>query len=278
MIQPVPRVALVLGAVLSLASLAACDDDKPSSAPGVAATASTPAAAVPSAAAPAPSAAVPTAAAPAPSAAPSPAPKKQAPCSKDATVAFADANTETIVRRQLQKPTGPIPRSDLPKIHTLDLTKTASDDLDLCMVSDCTGVRSLYFPPGPMDDITLVKRFTQLQTLGLVSTQVKDLSPIQGLGNMDRLMLSHAPIEDISVVASLKKLTEIYLDDTAVTDLSPLAKTPLLEVVSIKNTRIADISPLRGLKSLQKLYISGSLVKDVSPVSGIPRLKIFQDE
>jgi internalin A len=247
-----------------------CDDDKSSAKPvaSSAPSASTQAAAT---APPPVTASASVAAAP-----PAP-PKKRGPCTKEATITFTDANTETIVRRQLVKPTGPILRADLPRIKTLVLTDTKSDDVDMCLIAECTGAKSLYFGPGGLEDISPVKRLTQLMTLGIVSTAVKDLTPLQGLGNMDRLDISHTQVEDITVVGSFVKLTELTMDDTSVSDLSALAKTPLLEKLSIKNTRVSDLSPLKGLRSLQKLWISGSLVKDISPVSGMPKLKIIQD-
>src|SRR5262245_38483062 len=108
--------------------LAACDDPKP-------------------AAMAAPSASAPVAAAPkveetsAASAAPSSSPpsrtvrrKDPASCPKNDPVVFEDATLETAVRRQLQKPSGPIARAELKKVKTLDLSQASSNDaLDPCV-------------------------------------------------------------------------------------------------------------------------------------------------
>src|SRR5690242_4165990 len=86
--------------------IGACDDAKPT------------AQAAPSASAPA--VAPPKVEEPAASASPSAAPaqhvvkrKDPASCPKDGPVVFEDTTLETVVRRQLQKPSGPIARTDL---------------------------------------------------------------------------------------------------------------------------------------------------------------------
>jgi internalin A len=245
--------------------LVACDE-KPMGAPdGAAKEAAT------AASAPAPSASV----AEGPDAGP-PRKKRTGPCPKDANVTFDDPTLEKVVRRQLQRPTGPIARADLHNIKTLDLHEASSNDqLDPCMYAEFIGAKGLYLAPGTLDDVTPLKGLTLLESLRLASTAVKDISPLAGLGKMDRIDLSHTPVEDITPIASMANLTELQLDDTVVSDLSPLAKTRKLEMLSIQNTRVSDLGPLRVLTKLKKIYIAGSLVKDISPVQGIPGIKIF---
>src|SRR5580658_7728239 len=136
------RIACLAATVVSLT---ACDDDKyaailhESGAPSASALPTPAAVSAPVASAPAPP------------------PKPKGPCPKDKTVTFTDAATEAVVRFQLGKPQGPIARSDLPRVKTLDITKTHADEVDMCLVSSCTGVKGLYFGSGPLDDVTPLK-------------------------------------------------------------------------------------------------------------------------
>src|SRR5207249_4157578 len=69
-----------------------------------------------------------SAAATATAAAEAPKRKERAPCSKDANVTFSDMTLEAAVRRQLQKDNGPVPKAELAKVKTLDLSQAASND------------------------------------------------------------------------------------------------------------------------------------------------------
>jgi internalin A len=124
--QNVAKLSGMIAASLT-ALLAACDSPKPA------------ASGAPSASAPA--AVAPKVDEPAVSAAPSASPparaskrKDPASCPKNDPVAFEDATLETVVRRQLQKPSGPIARAELKKVKTLDLSQATSNDaLDPCL-------------------------------------------------------------------------------------------------------------------------------------------------
>jgi internalin A len=245
----------------------ACDDGKPAS--------------------PAPSASPPAASVakvetPLASAAPSAAPpahvvkrKDPASCPKDGPVVFEDATLEAAVRRQLQKPSGPIARAELKKVKTLEISQAPNNDqLDPCVFMYLTGLKGLYLAPGDLDDLSPIKGATSLNSLRVSATKVSDLSPLAGMHALDRLDVGRTPVRDLSPLASLTSLTELQLDDTEISDITPLAKLEKLEVLLLKRTRVSDITPLRGLRKLKHLYIEGSLIQDTSPVVGIPGLKV----
>ena len=256
-------IPLALAAALFLPAVA-CDDPPKATAPSATAPAATP---------PPPSSPTPVAS----SAPEAPRKRHEGPCSKDATVTFTDATLEGAVRVQLQKPTGPIPRADLGKVKTLNISTAPTDDeLDPCLFPLFTGVKGLYLAPGKLDDITPLKGLTQLESVRISITQVKDISPLAGLIKLDRLDAGRTPVSDLTPLASCINLTELQIDDTEVGDLAPLAKLKKLEKLSIKRTKVSDVSPLRELTKLKDLYIEGSLVKDLSAVRSIPGLKVHE--
>jgi len=202
--------------------------------------------------------------------------KPRGPCAHEAVMTFDDPVIETVVRRQLQLPNGPVKRDAMKGIKTFNIAQAKIDDLDPCLFAELTGVKGLYLPPGPYSDLTPLKPLVHLESLGLTSTAVKDLGVVATFAHMDRLDLTHTQISDVAPLGALTALTELQLDDTTVVDLSPLSKLVNLEVLSIQNTPVASVAPLHGLTHLKKLYVAGSLVTDLSPVQSIHGLRIFQ--
>src|SRR5437868_3530111 len=252
--------------------LAACDTPKasPSSAPSAAPSAANASASSQPAAPPAATSATVPARAPRQH-------KDPASCAKTGAMAFDDPATEAAVRRQLQKPSGSIAPAELKKIRTLDLSQqTKDDELDPCLFPHLVGLKGLYLAPGELDDLSLLKGATKLESLRVSATKVSDLSPLAGLHNLDRLDLGRTPVRDLSPLAGLVNLTDLQIDDTEISDLSPLARLDKLEVLNIKRTRVSDVSPLKGMRKLKYLYIEGSLVRDVTPLAGLTTLKIHQ--
>ena len=141
-------------------------------------------------------------------------------CPKSGPLTFDDPATETVVRRQLQKPTGAITSAELKKIKTLDLSQAAHDDeLDPCLFPYFSGVKGLYLAPGDLDDISLLKKLLSIESLRLAATKVTDLSALAALTKLDRLDLGRTPVRDITPLSQLVNLTELQLDETEVSDL-----------------------------------------------------------
>src|SRR6266542_6664094 len=81
--------------------------------------------------------------------------KDPASCPKEGPVGFDDPTLEAAIRRQLQKPTGPLARAELRKVKTLDLSQQArADELDPCVFSQLTGLKGLYLPASDIDDLS----------------------------------------------------------------------------------------------------------------------------
>jgi internalin A len=203
--------------------------------------------------------------------------KDPASCPKAGPVVFDDPAIEAAVRRQLQKPAGPIARAELKKVKTLDLSQQAkNDELDPCIFAYLTNLKGLYLAPGELDDLTPLRVATNLESLRVSATKVSDLGPLSDLRKLDRLDLGRTAVRDLKPLAGLVNLTELQIDDTDVSDLSPLAHLDKLEVLLIKRTRVSDVSALKGLRKLKHLYIDGSLVRDLSPLSGLPGVKVHE--
>jgi internalin A len=266
-------------ALLAAAGLLACDEPKDNKAVDAA----------PSAAAvlTPPASAAPTASASAPAPAPSYAKKSAADCKPHpATIDFgADGSAlEAQVRLKLSKPKGDITPADLAKVKTINLTTSnvPLHQIDPCIFPMFTSMTEIFFGTGDYDDLTPIQGLTNLDALRISLSRVKDLHPLTGMKKMDRLDLSHTLIgdEDLRIVAQLTNVTELMLDEDNVSDLTPVGSLKKLEKLSIKNTLVKDLTPIANLHSLKILYIAGSGVSDISPVQPLMNggMKLIQTE
>src|SRR5690349_24303973 len=120
---------------------------------------------------------------------------------------------ETVIRRQLQKPSGPVARAELKKVKTVDLSQqTKNDELDPCIFMYLTGLKGLYLAPGDLDDLSPIKGATQLNSLRVAATKISDLSPLAGMKALDRLAVGRTPVRDLKPLASLTHLTDLQCD------------------------------------------------------------------
>ena len=104
---------------------------------------------------------------------------------------------------------------------------------------------------------------SNLKELYLMSTNVSDISPLEG-SKIKKLNLLGTKVTDISPLAKLP-LNTLWLNDTKVNDLSPL-KGKSLESLDITGTPVTDLSALAEMGTLKRLNIAGSKVTDLTPL------------
>jgi Leucine-rich repeat (LRR) protein len=92
-----------------------------------------------------------------------------------------------------------------------------------------------------------------LTILDLCYTPVSNLSILNGMTSLRKLLLNGVPLSDLTPLQSLK-LTQLLLSDTKGTDLSPLKEMPLKDLW-IYDTRVTDLTPLQAL-SLEEIRLT----------------------
>jgi internalin A len=199
-------------------------------------------------------------------------------CDKGPNVDFKEPVMEAEVRRKLQKPEGPIKKSELKGVKSLNLARTTErlSYLDPCVLPHLTRLQELFLGPGKIRDLSPISELSSLLSLRASLNPIKDVTPLAKLTKLDRLDLGHTEVSDVSPLAALTNLTELMLDSTEVTDISPLASLTKLEVLSLKNTRIKQIAPLKPLVNLKSLNVAESDVED-SMALGRPGLKVISE-
>ncbi|MEO0370390.1 MAG: leucine-rich repeat domain-containing protein [Pseudomonadota bacterium] len=122
-------------------------------------------------------------------------------------------------------------------------------------------------------DITPLQGLAQLQALSLVNTQVADITPLQGLTQLQTLSLANTQVADITPLQGLMQLQALSLEKTQVADITPLQGLMQLQALSLEKTQVADITPLQGLTQLQELYLQNTQVADITPLQGLAQLR-----
>ena len=117
---------------------------------------------------------------------------------------------------------------------------------------------------GDIDDISCLKYLKNLKQLVIARNNIWDLSPLEGLTQLEFIDLSSNPITDISALRSLTSLRQLYLSSCSVSDLSPVYGLSSLEVLCVPGNGITDIHGVSALKSLKTIDVGSNGLVDVS--------------
>jgi len=151
---------------------------------------------------------------------------------------------------------------------------------------------------GDIDHLDDLLKMKNLRRVFLVYQDIRDLTPLAGLGEIDTIDLRHNPVEDLSPLAGAEALASLFLFDTRVSDLSVLHGCPRLANLDIGYTLVSSAAALDGLDALQVLaarraplqsldriethplleqvYLSETSVQDLSPLLLLPRLQLVE--
>jgi len=127
--------------------------------------------------------------------------------------------------------------------------------------------------PVPLADLGPISLFTELRSLRLSDSEVKDLTPVAHLRHLQVLHLDHTRFGDLEQLEHFPLLEELWLDSTPTTDLAPLASLGRLRVLGLTSTGVLDLSALGSLAALEVLDLSGTSVSDLGPLGATSSLR-----
>jgi Leucine-rich repeat (LRR) protein len=90
------------------------------------------------------------------------------------------------------------------------------------------------------------------------NSNIKDISAVSGLPDLQVLKLYSTGVKTINALNKCTKLRELSLGNTQVMDLKPLRGLKNLAIVYLWKTRITDITPLGTLPNLREVYLNGN--------------------
>ena len=115
-------------------------------------------------------------------------------------VTIPDYALEVALRDALNKPEGPIYKSDLESLTYLDLTEKNISDISV--LSGLTNLETLWLWGNNITDISALSGLTNLEWLDLDENNISDISALSGLTNLEGLSLDKNNISDISALVS----------------------------------------------------------------------------
>jgi hypothetical protein len=186
-------------------------------------------------------------------------------------VHFPDPTLERLVREAIGRPTGPITRSALFRLTSME-------------------ARSKYVETT-VSSIAGIQECEALERLALHSLwSATDLRPLARLGRLttlevgiddERMLLygsaSHRNengIRNLSPLSHLSRLQKLTMNHQSIADLAPLATIRGLEELGLARNQITNIEPLAALTRLTSLNLTYNLIDDISPIANLPNLRI----
>lgn len=119
--------------------------------------------------------------------------------------------------------------------------------------SDMLALTRLESHHGEITSLIGLEYATNLETLSITWSPLRDLSPLSDLTGLRTLRLHGNQISDISALSKLTDLRELDLRMNFITDISVLSRFTSLHTLGLHRNRIINISPLAVLTSLQWL-------------------------
>ncbi len=146
---------------------------------------------------------------------------------------------------------------------------------DLSCIRSLVNLRELYCSDMRSIDFNLspIQGLPNLQILNFSGTNIQDLSPIQGLPNLQILNLSGTNIQDLTPIQGLTNLQILNLFATNIQDLSPIRGLTNLQVLNFTGENIQDLSSIQNLINLQILDLDVKNLRDLSPIQKLINLQ-----
>lgn len=173
----------------------------------------------------------------------------------------------------------------LRRIEECKKTKSKSLDLGNCgltevpeEVGELVWLEEMYLSNGSgrhrkLYEISALNNLINLRRVILSESIVSDLSPLANLINLRHLNLQQTPVTNLSPLSKLINLNQINLHNTLVCDLSPLSTLVNLQKLDLDNTPISDISPLSSLAELTELRLRNTSVSDLTALNSLKKLR-----
>ncbi|MEK4889915.1 NEAT domain-containing leucine-rich repeat protein [Bacillus sp. FSL M7-0996] len=120
-------------------------------------------------------------------------------------------------------------------------------------------------------DVAPLSALKNVTYLTLAGNQIEDIKPLYSLPLKD-LVLTRNQVKDLSGIDQMNQLNKLFIGKNQIEDVTPLAKMTQLTELDLPNNELKDITPLSNLVNLQKLDLEANYISDLSPVSKLNKL------
>uniref|UniRef100_A0ABS3ISM7 Cell wall-binding repeat-containing protein n=1 Tax=Bifidobacterium asteroides TaxID=1684 RepID=A0ABS3ISM7_9BIFI len=158
------------------------------------------------------------------------------------------------------------------KDEPLNLRVDGQRDLELAGLKTFTKTKSLTLTNDNLRDLSELKDLVDLETLDLSKNPiVYGLSQLGNKTNLKSLTVDGNGtqfIDGLSAVGSFTSLTKLSLKNQKLTDISALSNLDKLTELNLENNKISDVTPLGNLSALKSLILNHNNIKDITPLLG----------
>lgn len=161
---------------------------------------------------------------------------------------------------------------DLTNLEVLDVSGLQIYSLE--NIAGLIKMRELTCGENRLRDLEPLRNMSMLEELDIsLNYAIKDVTPIVGLVNLEKLRLKKVAIGSLAPLTSLVNLVHLDCFNAGISDLSPLSKLPKLMHLDISHNSVSDLSPLRSLNYITYLALASTKVSDLSPISRFRHLE-----
>ncbi len=129
--------------------------------------------------------------------------------------------------------------------------------------------------PAHLDEaweLLKAKTWLSLQNVN-AQKKISTLEPLDGLQNVENLILSENAVSDISVLAGMTQLKKLHLTSNRVQDMSALSACQLLRNLEIGDNPVKSLAPLENLPQLASLMLSRDQLPALYQCKALPTLR-----
>ena len=190
-------------------------------------------------------------------------------------VLIPDQNLATIVEKALNlTPADAITQRDMQRLTKIYYNNPMHDSLiaNLAGIEHATGLESILLQRNQIRDITPLTTLKNLQTLNLGGNPISDFTPLSEMTQLRWLYLPETNFNDLNLLSEFAQLNTLFLDNNDIDDITPLARLVTSDHISLNGNQIRDITPLTKVINLRQLSLSRNPISDFTPLSEMTRL------
>ena len=149
------------------------------------------------------------------------------------------------------------------------------NEVELVDISDLaynTNLEKLVLTDNDVIDISALSKLKNLKEIFLTgNSNIKDLTPLQDLPNLENLFIGRCELKDVSFLSGMTSLKHLHMSENNIEDLTPLKSLINLEKLNVAKNNIKDITPLLNLP-LMRLEIEDNQVTTLKGIENMDTL------
>ncbi|HEY8890466.1 MAG TPA: leucine-rich repeat domain-containing protein [Clostridium sp.] len=166
------------------------------------------------------------------------------------------------------------PDQNLEKEVRNEINKPTGDILK----GDVDTITELNIPSKNITNLSGIEKLTSLTKLVLSYDQVSNIEPLRGLTNLKYLWLCYNRVSNIEPLKGLVNLNELYIQSNQINNIEPLRGLTNLTELDLDNNQISDMDSLRGMTKLTTLLSDNNQISNIDALRGITNLtQLFLD-